>query len=178
MTAAEIAKSQKKALHEAYKSFRSLLGSGFPRRGVQRSFEELVYSVIGKESWRPTHITQQALKEYVEETNKKIQRAHGTYRDRMDRFDRTLALLEGEEKEFNAWWEFFMYHDKTVLMTRKEHGSGKNPLESDLVPTPDLSLGYFENSGFNVKIRKKIEAVWMKEKYEEIFCENQEKRCS
>jgi len=156
------------SVHDFYLNMRNLLAEGIPRRGVQRAFEELIYSVVGKDSWRPTHITKRALKEYVEKTNLKIQRAHGTYRDRLDRFDRTLQLLEGPEMEFSDWWKFFLYHDKTVLMTRAEHGSAKKPDEADLVTTPDFELGMFENSGFNARIRKKVELVWMKKMYEEL----------
>ncbi len=159
----------RKALDDFYHSMRLLLKQGIPRRGAQRSFEELLYSVIGKEAWRPTHITKQALKEYVEGTNKKIQRSHGTYGDRLDRFDRTLTLLEGDIMPFEKWWEFFLYHDKTVLMTREEHGSGTKPTKEQLIQTPAMIDGYFENSGFNARIRKKVELVWMEEKYKEIF---------
>lgn len=160
-----IDKEKADALHEFYKSIRSVLKQGMPRRGAQRSFEELVYSVLGKEAWRPTHITRQALKEYVEGVNKKIQRAHGTHQDRLGRFERTLFILEGDEMSFDQWWNFFLYHDKTILMTRSEHGSGKIPSESDLIETPSFEKGMFENAGFSVRIRKGTEGVWMKEQY-------------
>ena len=157
------------ALHEFYKTMRVLLAHGIPKRGAQRSFEELVYSVLGKKAWRPTHITKQALKEYIEGTNKKIQRAHGTYRDRLGRFERTLKILEGDLMSYEEWWSFFLYHDKTVLMTRAEHGSGELPSEDDLIETPDDSMGMFETSGFSARIRKRVEEVWMKEQYDIIF---------
>ena len=169
----DLSPKTKEALHTFYLNMRKLADAGVPRRGLQRSFEELVYSVVGKESWRPTHITKDALKEYVEGTNKKIQRSHGSFGDRLERFDRTLQLLEGKERKFNDWWGFFMYHDRTVLMTRKEHGAGENPKRENLVKTPDFSMGYFENSGFNARIRKKVEVVWMQSKYNEIYGESQ-----
>ena len=61
-----------------------------------------------------------------------------------------------------------MHHDKTVLITLSEHGSGKKFRRSELIPTPEWSEGMFENSGFNVRIRKRVELVWMQEKLEEI----------
>ena len=157
------------ALHEFYKTMRSLLDRGIPKRGAQRSFEELVYSIIGKNAWRPTHITKQALKEYVEGTNKKIQRAHGVYRDRLGRFERTLEILEGKPMSYEEWWSFFLYHDRTILMTRAEHGSGELPSEDDLIETPHDSMGMFETSGFSARIRKRVEEVWMKERYDITF---------
>jgi len=170
----KIDKNTQDSLHDFYLGMRSLVKSGIPRRGAQRSFEELVYSVIGKEAWRPTHITHQALKEYVEGTNKKIQRSHGSFEDRLERFDRTLELLEGPERSFEEWWDFFMYHDTTVLMTRREHGLGENPSASNMVKTPSFNLGYFQNAGFNARIRKRVEEVWMQQKYQEIFGEKDE----
>ena len=47
----------KELLHGHYLNLRELLAKGVPRRGVQKSFEELVYSIVGKDSWRPTHIS-------------------------------------------------------------------------------------------------------------------------
>ena len=82
-------------LHEHYHTMRKMLKSGFPRRGVQKSFEELVYSVIGKDSWRPTHITRSALSECVTGSTRNIQRAHGILSDRMDRMDRLDTTLRG-----------------------------------------------------------------------------------
>ena len=48
---------KKSLLHQHYLTMRNMLAEGFPRRGVQKSFEELVYSVMSKNSWRPTHIS-------------------------------------------------------------------------------------------------------------------------
>ena len=157
-----------RALQSFYVSIRELSSLGFPRRGLQKAFEELVYSFIKKDSWRPTHITKEALRSYVEGTDLRLQRAHGSFRDRMDRFERTMEIIEGDERTFSEWWSFFLYHDKTVLMTRREHGSGIKPSLSDLIPTPDVPTGMFENAGFKAKIRKKIELEWMKKVYDDL----------
>jgi len=152
-------------LHDHYLNLRKMLTAGVPRRGVQKSFEELVYSVVGKNSWRPTHISPEAIKEYVEGNPRNLQRAHGVLGERMDRYTRTLSLLEGKVQTFAEWWDFFIKHDKTVLITRKEHGSGKSFDKQDLIQLPEWVEGMFENSGFSVRIRKKTEGIWIKNCY-------------
>lgn len=157
-----------KILHEFYLTCRNMLKSGIPRRGVQRGFEEVLYSIVGKDAWRPTHVSVNALKACVSGDRRDVQRAHGSFEDRLDRFTRTLNLLEGPSMPFSQWWETFLEHDKTILITRQEHGSGKKFTAEELIPTPAWSEGMFENSGFNVKIRKRVELVWMKEKLQEV----------
>lgn len=157
-------------LHEHYRNLRKMLEAGFPKRGVQKSFEELAYSVVGKDSWRPTHISHKALQEYIEGSSRNVQRAHGVVGDRLDRYVRTMNLLEKfPEMVFSAWWQYFTEHDKTVLITRKEHGTGKKFKFAELISLPDWKEGLFENSGFSVRIRKKTEGVWLQEKYKIIL---------
>lgn len=156
-----LTEKQKENLHEFYETLREMSKSDFPRRGLQRSFEEMIYSVMGKNAWTPTHITKAALCDYVSGKNLKIQRAHGAFEDRMDRYERTLKILEGDSLSFDEWWSFFTYHDKTILMTRKEHGSGNKPSLESLVKIPN-DEGMFETSGFSARIRKKVEVVWMR----------------
>ena len=155
----------KELLHNHYLNLRAMLQADVPPRGVQKSFEELVYSIVGRNSWRPTHISPTAVLEYVDGTSRNIQRAHGATGDRLDRYIRTMNLLQGPELDFNSWWDYFIEHDKTVLITRKEHGSGKKFIGAELIPLPDWSLGMFENSGFSVRLRKKTEGKWLHEKY-------------
>jgi hypothetical protein len=152
-------------LHDHYLNLRKMLAAGVPRRGVQKSFEELVYSIIAADSWRPTHVTPSAVREYVEGSSKNLQRAHGVLGDRLGRYERTMLLLEGEEISFDSWWSFFTEHDKTVLITRVEHGSGRKFTENELISLPTWEQGMFENSGFSVRIRKRTEGVWLQEQY-------------
>ena len=160
-------KLHQRLLHEHYRNLRKMLEAGFPKRGVQKSFEELVYSVVGKDSWRPTHISHEALNEYIEGSSRNVQRAHGVVGNRLDRYVRTMNLLETfPEMVFSAWWQYFTEHDKTVLITRKEHGSGKKFKYEELIPLPDWSDNLFENSGFSVKVRKKSEGVWLQNTYD------------
>ena len=158
----------KNLLHSHYVNLRKMLEADVPKRGVQKSFEELVYSIVGKDSWRPTHVSPAAIKEYVEGSSRNIQRAHGVFEDRLDRYSRTMQLLEGEESNFDAWWEFFIKHDKTILITRKEHGTGKKFVEKELVKLPKWQKGMFENSGFSVRLRKKTEGVWLNTQYKSL----------
>ena len=168
-------KTQKHLLHDHYCNLRKMLEAGFPKRGVQKSFEELVYSVVGKNSWRPTHISNEALQEYVEGSARNVQRAHGVVGNRLDRYVRTMNLLEKfPEMAFPAWWQYFTEHDKTVLITRKEHGSGKKFNYEELITLPDWSEGLFENSGFSVRMRKKTEGVWLLNTYRKV-CQDQDK---
>tara|TARA_Y100000592_G_C5411594_1_gene288383 strand:+ start:441 stop:947 length:507 start_codon:yes stop_codon:yes gene_type:complete len=162
----EVSQEIKDLLHDHYKNLRRMLQAEVPRRGVQKSFEELVYSIVGKNSWRPTHVSPAAIREYVEGSSRNIQRAHGVYDGRLDRYQRTMLLLEGDERSFDDWWSFFIEHDKTVLITRAEHGSGRKFLEEDLVKLPSWNKGMFENSGFSVRLRKKTEGVWLKKCYD------------
>ena len=159
-------------LHRHYLNLREMLDAGVPRRGVQKSFEELVYSIMGKNSWRPTHVSHRAIAEYVEGNQRNIQRAHGVLADRLDRYVRTMNILESKEVEFDMWWNYFVEHDKTVLITRKEHGSGKTFKVENLVPLPDWNQGLFENSGFSVRIRKKTEGVWLHNRYNSVLTNN------
>ena len=162
----DVSVHKKALLQEHYLNLRKMLSAGFPKRGVQKSFEELVYSVVGKDSWRPTHISVGALNEYIEGSSRNVQRAHGVVGERLDRYERTMNLLENfPEQDFDIWWEYFTNHDKTVLITRKEHGSGKRFLWDELIPLPDWQEGLFENSGFSVRMRKRSEGVWLKNTY-------------
>lgn len=156
-------------LHDHYKNLRKMYKAGFPKRGVQKSFEELVYSVLGKDSWRPTHISKSALKEYCAGNAKCIQRAHGVVPDRLDRIDRTMQIIQGEEKSFDEWWSFFVSQDKTILITRQEHSSGASYNYDSLIPLPGWEKDMFENSGFSVKIRKKTEGVWLHNTYDMLW---------
>ena len=164
----EMSSKKKEALQDFYFSVRELSSLDFPRRGLQKAFEELVYSFMKKESWQPTHITKAALVEYFEKKDTRLQRAHGVYSDRLERFDRTMEIIEGPERSFSDWWDFFLYHDKTVLMTRSEHSSGIIPGDSDLVEIPSVPTSLFENAGFKAKIRKNVELVWMKKAYKSL----------
>ena len=167
----KITAQQQILLHEHYLNLRKMLLSGFPKRGVQKSFEELVYSIIGKNSWRPTHISPSALSAYIDEMPRNVQRAHGVVGDRLDRYERTMNLLERYPvQDFDSWWKYFTQHDRTVLITRKEHGSGKKFLWEDLIPLPSWDNGLFENAGFSVRMRKKSEGVWLKNTYDKL-CE-------
>jgi hypothetical protein len=152
-------------LQEHYLNLRKMLIAGVPRRGVQKSFEDLVYSIVGADSWRPTHISPKAVCEYTEGSSKNLQRAHGVLGDRLGRYERTMSLLEGNKLSFDDWWSFFSDHDKTVLITRKEHSSGRKFTEDELIRLPPWERGLFENSGFSVRIRKKTEGVWLLQEY-------------
>jgi hypothetical protein len=80
-----------------------------------------------------------------------------------------MILLEGDELPFESWWKFFNDHDKTVLITRQEHGSGKKFTEAELLVLPHWDHGMFENSGFSVRIRKKTEGKWLHEQHQKTY---------
>ena len=171
-----LSKLHKNLLHDHYKNLRKMYSAGFPKRGVQKSFEELVYSVLGKDSWRPTHISFNALREYCTGNSRNIQRAHGVVPDRLDRIHRTMKIITSEETSFDEWWKFFVSQDKTILITRQEHGSGTEYCYESLIPLPSWDEGMFENSGFSVKIRKKTEGVWLHNTYEKLCLEQKDQK--
>ena len=166
----ELTQTMRDELHEHYTSMRRKRAVGFTQRGVQKSFEELVYSVLDRDSWRSTHISKAAIQAYLAGDKKSIQRAHGCIKGRLDRHERTKTLLSPStlQVEFSDWWLFFLHHDKTILITKKEHSSGKNFTAEELVELPHPSKDMFDNCGFSVRLRVRMEGVWLKEKAEEM----------
>jgi hypothetical protein len=152
----------KSALHEHYKTMRKMHLIGLPSRCIQKSFEELIYGVMRRDSWRPTHISSLAIEEILVGNKRNVQRAHGVMNDRLDRHKRTENILTGKEQSFDKWFKFFVDNDKTVLITRKEHNEKIEFKYEDLVPLPEWSEGLFENSGFSVRIRKGKECEWLR----------------
>ncbi|NBZ95405.1 MAG: hypothetical protein EBR40_03075 [Proteobacteria bacterium] len=165
----QLSDSDKETLQNFYRASRDLLASGLvPPICVQRSFEAASAGFLGEDTWRPTHITAAAMVDAVEGRVSNIQRAHGVFGDRMDRYDRTLAILSGPEQSFDAWWTFYKEHDATVLITKEEHGSGKKFTVEELFELPKWEEGMFTNSGFSFKMRKKVELAWIRAKLEEM----------
>ena len=145
-----------------------MLAAGFAKRGVQKSFEELAYTAMEKNCWRPTHISQNAVKYCIENwgvRSRGIQRAHGILTDRMDRFDRTMLLLQEECLNFDQWWQFFTNHDKTILVKRTEHNRNIPVEDLKLIELPPWSEDMFYSSGFSVSLRKKSEGIWLQNTY-------------
>ena len=156
-------KLEKEKLQNLYKACRGLLEAGIGTQvSVQKSFEEMLYGFLGEDSWRPTHITWDAIKEGCKGSSKNLQRAHGILADRLDRYERTMIILRGDEKPFNEWWKFYVQNDATVLITRKEHASGKKFESKDLIEIPIIRR-LFGSSGFSFKFRKKAEVAWLKD---------------
>jgi hypothetical protein len=168
MSADNPTKSEKEKLQRFYLASRSLIQDNIvPDVCVQRSFEEAIAGFQGEDVWRPTHISILACDEAVNGSIKNIQRAHGVVGDRLDRYDRTLTILKGEEQDFDSWWKFWREHDATVLITKKEHSSNVRFAYDDLIPLPDPSLRMFVRSGFSFKMRKKFEIKWIQTVLEE-----------
>lgn len=166
----ELTQTMKDELHDHYLSMRRKRAVGFTQRGVQKSFEELIYSVLDRNAWRSTHISKAAMQAYLAGDKKRIQRAHGCITNRLDRHERTKTLLDPStpEAEFEEWWRFFLHHDKTILITKKEHSSGKNFSADDLVDLPHTSKDMFDNSGFSVRLRVRVEGEWIKKRAQEM----------
>ncbi len=69
-----------------------------------------------------------------------------------------MIVLAGETKTFDEWWSFFTHHDKTILVTRREHNSGQNFKKSDeiFMIGPSISIlidGYVEKKSGLVSLR-------------------------
>ena len=162
MPYSSITPEEKEKLQSFYLACRKLVKDKIiPVICAQRSFEEALSGFTSDDTWRPTHISKEALKCAANGSNRELQRAHGVLEDRLDRYKRTSILLLDEEKDFNSWWEFYIKHDKTVLITKKEHDSGKKFSIEDLIPIPqDTDL--FKRGGFSFRFRKKHELFWSK----------------
>jgi hypothetical protein len=155
-------------LQKFYAATRSLLSSGaIPAMYVQRSFEEAIAGYLGEDTWRPSHISPAAIVESATVTHRNIQRAHGVVGDRMDRYTRTINVLTGPEKSFEDWWQFWIYHDQTVMITRDEHIADKKFQFNELIEIP-RDLGLFTRGGFSFSFRKKKEQAWVEKTYKEI----------
>lgn len=160
---------EKESFQQFYVSCRRLLSQNVVSKiSAQKAFEEAIHGFTRENSWRPTHISLAAAKEAVIGNSKNIQRAHGVLKDRMDRYDRTISLLEGYEQPFDSWWKFYIHHDATVMITREEHGLGKTFNAEELIELPPTHLGMFVSSGFSFKMRKKMEIAWLRVKLQEI----------
>jgi len=161
--------AQKRAMQDFYLACRELLRGGVvPPVCVQRAFESATCGLTGVNTWRPTHISAAAMVEITEGSISNVQRAHGVLADRMDRYDRTLAVLTDDERPFDSWWAFYCHHDATVLITKEEHASGRKFSESELWELPPPERGMFENSGFSFKMRKGKELSWILEQLNRI----------
>ena len=153
--------NEQKRLHQFYIALREMMCSGAaPKISVQRSFDAVMDGYRAEDSWRPSHVTPAAAGRLVSGGTRGVQRAHGALVGRLDRYERTVRLLEGPELEFEDWWSEWTTHDATVLVTREEHVSGRkfDPSEVMHIP-PDLKL--FGAAGFNFKFRKGHERAWL-----------------
>ena len=152
-------------LHAHYLNMRALWGCpDMPRRGVQGAFESVVYGALGREAWRPTHISPAAVRAVLDDWPRRgslVQRAHGVLPGRVDRGVRCAQMMEGIERPFEEWWELFVEGDRTVLITRAEHSGGMPMVESDLILLPPPSAGLFVSSGFGVSLHRGREGAWL-----------------
>lgn len=157
----ELTEEIKNGLHDHYLHCRKLLRSGFGVFYTTRIFENIFYDMtVFDNSWRSTHISKAAIKKLLSNTGSTItgvQRCHGIINGRLDRLVRTRTLLEGPEKPFNEWYEYYRKHDLTILLTKREHRAEK---PGTLYAIPK-ALNLFQASGFGFKNRKRIECVWM-----------------
>ncbi|NBW09557.1 MAG: hypothetical protein EBR82_16185 [Caulobacteraceae bacterium] len=153
---------QKQKLHQFYLASRALaVDNQSIICPIQRGFEEVMIGVLDSYSWRPTHISPMAAREVMEGNKSNIQRAHGIM-GRLDRYERTIKILTGPEQKFEDWWQFYLEHDATVLLTKKEHHSGKAFQLSELIELPSYPDLIFPSAGFSFKVRKKVEIAWLK----------------
>lgn len=155
--------AEKSALQQYYVATRALLNSKVvPAWAAQRGFEETVGGYLDVHTWRPTHVSHEAAQEIVNGSFRNVQRAHGIG-GRLDRYKRTLKLLTDPEQDFDSWWSFYLEHDATVLITKKEHTSGKEFDLNQLIKLPPHPHGMFTRAGFSFKVRKKVEVVWLRD---------------
>lgn len=158
----------KEKLHGFYLTSRALVESDIvPVMSAQRSFEEVMNGFIGEDTWCPTHVSWSAAEEILFGDYKNVQRAHGIG-GRLDRYDRTIQLLTGPLRSFDEWWAFYVEHDATVLVTKKEHSTGVSFNLDEIISLPPRPHGMFVSAGFSYKVRKKVEIVWLRETYDNL----------
>ena len=154
------------SLQKWYISCREMYQSGnFNLGAVQLSFEVLALSVLGKDTWRPTHITREAINSYLKGNHKDVQRAHGALEGRIDRHLRAKIILEGPELEFESWWKIASENDKTVLVTKAEHGTRKIFKVEEVFALPDWSKCMFDCPGKSIRLRKGTEMKWLRDHF-------------
>jgi hypothetical protein len=168
MTDIEPSETEKAALQQFYLATRTLLKSEvIPPWAAQRGFEETIGGYLDVHTWRPTHVSHAAAQEIVNGSYRNVQRAHGIG-GRLDRYKRTLKVLTDPEQDFDAWWSFYLEHDATVLITKKEHSAGQEFELKSLIKLPPHPHGMFTRAGFSFKVRKKVEVVWLREALKEL----------
>ena len=151
------------ALQSFYDSCRLLLKREIVTQiAAQKSFEECLHGLLRENAWMPTHISPDAAQALIDGKKSDVQRAHGTLVGRLDRSVRTGAILTGPRMVFDEWLTFYKEHDKTVILTKKEHGSKKMFSQDELIVLPPVSHCMFSSSGFSFKSRKSKEIVWLK----------------
>lgn len=153
---------EKENLQRLYTACRGLLQAKIAKDiRIQKSLEETMYGFLGEDSWRPTHITKAALHEALNGSHRNIQRAHGILDDRLDRYKRTMFILNGDEKPFDEWYKFYIENDATILITRKEHSYNIKFTREELIEIPQ-HLELFGSVGFSFRFRKGSELKWIK----------------
>jgi hypothetical protein len=156
-------------IQQHYLNMRDAIKVGLNGHLVQKSFEELLGSVTLTDSWRPTHISRLAVKTLTDQSihyvlrTKQIRRAHGQVMGRIERYDRTIEILTGQCEPFEAWWPFFLEHDKTILITRTEHNDKVVFDINNMIELPPWNECLFENGSKSIKIRKNAEISWLME---------------
>lgn len=159
---------EKENLQKFYVSMRSLLNSELlPAWGVQRSFEEMMNGYMGEYMWHPSHISKVALEAVANGEKKVLQRAHGVIEGKLDRYTRTTKMLR-DDLTFEEWFNFYVEHDASVILTRTEHNSNKKFAVEELISLPARPHNMFLMRGFTFSLRKNVEVVWAKQKLEEI----------
>jgi len=153
---------EKENLQRLYLACRGLLQAKIAKDiRIQKSLEETMYGFLGEDSWRPTHITRTAIIEILNGSYRNVQRAHGILNDRLDRYTRTMTILNGDEKSFDEWYDFYVKNDATILITRKEHAYNVKFIEEELIKIPQ-ELDLFGSVGFSFRFRKGNELAWVK----------------
>jgi hypothetical protein len=153
---------EKENLQKLYLACRGLLQTKIAKDiRIQKSLEETMYGFLGEDSWRPTHITKAAINEILNGSYRNVQRAHGILENKLDRYTRTMSILNGDEKSFDEWYSFYIQHDATVLITRKEHSYNIKFTKEELIEIPQ-ELNLFGSVGFSFRFRKGNELKWVK----------------
>ena len=153
----------REALQAFYDSCRLLLKREIVTQiAAQKSFEECLHGLLRETAWMPTHISPDAAQALIDGKKSDVQRAHGILVGRLDRSARTGVILAGPRMVFDEWLTFYKEHDKTVILTKSEHGSKKMFTQDELIVLPSITHCMFGSAGFSFKTRKSKEIAWLR----------------
>jgi|TARA_B110000196_G_C20951111_1_gene569315 hypothetical protein len=122
-------------------------------------FTQIFYDLSGDDAWKVYWITKNALKKYSENNFRSIQgiqRAHI-----VDRIQTLTKIFENKKLDDETLIITIIENDKTILMTKEEHGSGNISKKFEI----DITQNLFSAQMISYKFRIGHEGVYLRDLY-------------